>query len=349
MYGTDTGDIVNTKSETSELKKCTQVECNDDNCTETKCTYDKCNDKCEDANSDDCYKCRLAERIWGNCESDPATELNDKNSHNRIKTTLTDIASSGTTTETLLEWFAKNTNTADLADNCRDTTCPAGYTLLCGNDCVLSEHIDSSKTYCPVDQFIISGTNSNCCTMGTKDTWGNCCRNQGTDINSYSSRTTKTGEKAEIRYGDFNDYTPGDTTICADPTTSDEKPKAMAKYAVNDKTYTVYCYGDIITTASQAETNFPSGTELTCNGKVLWIDEDGIYDDKTGTQSITNHYLNGSTARCYYDDDQSTWGSTGCDWISNNSPANPPAEDLSPNWYVSYQDLTDEAPLKDCQ
>ena len=353
MYGTDTGDIVNTKSETSELKKCTQVECDGDNCTETKCTYDKCNDKCEDANSDDCYRCRLAERIWGNCESDPATELNDKNSHNRIKTTLTDIASSGTTTETLLEWFAKNTNTADLADNCRDTTCPAGYTLLCGNDCVLSEHIDSSKTYCPIDQFIISGTNSNCCTTETKDTWGNCCRNQGIDINSYSGRTTTTGEKAEIRYGDFNDYTPGDTTICTDPTTLDEKPKAMAKYTVtvNNKpyTYTVYCYGNILTTASQAETNFPNGTELTCEGKVVWIDNNGIYDDKTGTQSVTNHYLNGSTARCYYDDDQSTWVGTGCDWISDNSPANPPAEDLSPNWYVSYQNLTTTDPLKDCQ
>ena len=67
----------------------------------TNCVYDICATECEDAltdeNSvvhDECYTCRLAERIWGNCEAPANTELTNNGSlsdsllyHNKIKTT----------------------------------------------------------------------------------------------------------------------------------------------------------------------------------------------------------------------------------------------------------------------
>ena len=153
---------------------------------------DLCSDKCDtDSGAYDknaCQVCRLTERVWGNCEFKPNTNLKEPYSHNYIKTHF-----KNSDDETLLSWFAKNTNTDNSPEACRDTSCGAGKKNYIGTDgtvmCVDAANLTDDGEFCPDNFWRLSvattrndepQTITNCCknsegTSGQKDAFGNCC------------------------------------------------------------------------------------------------------------------------------------------------------------------------------
>jgi hypothetical protein len=112
----------------------------------------------------------LSEYIWGNCEHAPSTELNDTIKQNQIKIV------SDQTQETLLSWFARNTNTQNKDDSCRDTTCGAGEEYYSDLDkCVSTDLFEAGtqrKMYCGA----AAGTTQNFYVFDGYDKLSNCCK-----------------------------------------------------------------------------------------------------------------------------------------------------------------------------
>ena len=167
--------------------KCIDTVSDDGNTKTTPyCIHDVCMDECgpyndgkySKQNSAACRKCRLAERIWGNCESAPNTVLNDINAHNKIHKPITNASGD----DTLLAWFAKNTNTQDAIDSCRDTSCGPGYIATYDADtgatyCISESELSDDGATCPLDnywRFYVTDDMNNCCKAG-RDSFGNCC------------------------------------------------------------------------------------------------------------------------------------------------------------------------------
>ena len=184
LYGSFEFDDITNKEMLASYKGASCINSSDGNCI-----YDICSDECgydpeqggyTDATSDECRICRLAERVWGNCEAHPTANLETGTSHNKIKTPINGE-------ETLLSWFAQNTNTEDYIDNCRDTSCGPGFKAQYDPQtnstvCVSSANFDTTGEYCPASQFwqVSLGGVANCCkidatTAGSRDAFGNCC------------------------------------------------------------------------------------------------------------------------------------------------------------------------------
>ena len=142
-----------------------------------------CYEDCKGSDVFTCRTCRLAEKIWGNCEVSPKTPLAAQMTHNKIKEPI------DKTTPTLLYWFALNTGTEYAYDSCRDTTCGVGYTST-WNDatnsyvCVraaaqcFESYTSSRQKQCDTDngerEFAM---NESCFCCTAFDTAGNCCDN----------------------------------------------------------------------------------------------------------------------------------------------------------------------------
>ena len=174
------------------------------------CIYDICADDCENASTDDklaqCWTCRFAERIWGNCEVAPTTDLQTKfvqktdaethstyteeqSEHNYIKKVTNDQDQS------LLYWFAVNTGTDKESKSCFDTSCPVGYQLSNGTCVKTTDMCVTNNTYyvaagseqrttCNGDDLIFpTGTSSivvPCLCCAARDSAGNCCASGAT-------------------------------------------------------------------------------------------------------------------------------------------------------------------------
>ena len=158
----------------SELYGSLQTRTNTSTCNidSQSCIYDICA-SCGTPGYASCSVCRLAEKIWGNCEFAPTTDL-DVIPTNMIKMPPDDD------TETLLSWFAENTGTADLPDSCRDTTCGVGYVALVDasgtTTCELADNVSNDKVICTEDdKLYIASDWTNCCADGVRDEFGNCC------------------------------------------------------------------------------------------------------------------------------------------------------------------------------
>lgn len=213
--------------------------------------YDLCKaDECGVGTNTDCGVCRLAEQIWGNCEGNSNSLIDDE--HNKI------LTKSGSTDATLLSWFAHNTSTTDNPLSCYDAaTCPPGQQLMNGA-CVSKDNITTDGIDCKQERQVqITTTITNCCDTGETDDGGNCCTN---------------GASAQITIQNGSYYfakeeIPGDSllpTICvpaADTTAT------LIEYNQNENTYTV-CVGDSIT--DPAETN-ESNLTITCNGTLIQV------------------------------------------------------------------------------
>ena len=177
----------------------------------------------------DCYRCRIAEQIWGNCKYKP-----DNRNENRI------LIPDDPNTTTLLSWFAKNTHTQGAENSCATSICPAGkIDMLVNNQTICKD--PSGILQCPTENILceihtqtpISGI-ENCCTSGLTDRWGNCCRD-----GMASSVTTPSGLEGFL---DNNINT--NTHICT-PTQNVETMTLVTKY--NDTTTTTYifCTGEV--------------------------------------------------------------------------------------------------------
>jgi hypothetical protein len=219
--------------------------------------------------------------------------------------------------ETLLSWFARNTNTADEAYSCRDTTCSFGLIEHDGN-CVPSDYITHDNYYCPQGQFKTTGSESNCCRSQYYDT-SNYEQNKGrtTTITTQSGHNLCCIYGATTTIGKSNNYATDsiDSTavsnIC-NPTISDINDKAELVFTIGDNDY--YCVGGTVDdTASD---------KLTCTGgKWVAIDRTNnmYYSPTLGTSNVTdlNFYYTGLQNENKSDPTNNEGG-----WLVGEWPAN---------------------------
>lgn len=248
-----------------------------------KCVHDICANECASAPdtddvSNDCYTCRLAERIWGNCEAPPKTELTNRNPkkgenaqyHNQIRTSV----------DTLLSWFATNTGTAAADDSCRDTSCRPGYMIAQDTgQCVSPLNVDGLGNYCPNTQRLtIYDDYTNCCEKGKNDAYGNCCE-------AGFTTTAQTDNTADTYFGSNENIPDGNICIGAETTA---KLKLVVSYELNNTNYNLMCLGDIKWEEKLQNGNYPYGQTVKCNGTLVLIDKKGHYSSPDN--SISNYY-----------------------------------------------------------
>lgn len=296
------------------------------------CVYDICNEngkECGTNGQPSCEVCRIAEKIWGNCEFKENTEIEDIDTdQNMIK------IPEDKKTETLLSWFAENTGTATRIDNCMDTSCPAGFTLVNGQCFTAASVADTGETCSSNNRFDIVVPGKDACCAGKFDAYGNCCLDIDTSntdgtikkslagINIYASGTSTP------YYGSFGSAT-GDICLPAGETkanlvTQFKGDGVDANYYNANNLYYMVCVGaDDVTGISDTTTEFPGGQTIKCNGKFVIINNAaGIYmspDYSTGPggtgtptaypTSPANHFhyeIKGRT--CVWNLAQRKWG-----------------------------------------
>ena len=268
--------------------------CVHDICTATYCTN---SDQENPTVSTTCYACRLAERIWGNCEAPAKTNLSASNTyHNRIRAT----DQSGNTYDTLLAWFAKNTGTADAPDSCRDTSCRQGFTYYNGM-CVPPGSMDITGERCGDRQFSVFADNANirnCC--GAQNLYeqinNNCCQSDATQSVNITDDTTY-----------FGTNNIDGNTVCT--TSGASQTNLIVRYTNNGINYNLVCLGTVDWTGDDNATDgYPNGQSVQCNGKLVLIDDDGHYLDPTNNNGVSSYYRT-ATDTCVYDGQ--TWKTCG--------------------------------------
>lgn len=219
----------------------------------------------DDVNMIKCYRCRIAEQIWGNCELQPQNQTNNKI-----------LIPTNPDTTTLLSWFAKNTHTNEMADSCAISICPAGtieYTIGTSTDC----YEPNDVLQCPEnDNILCESTNlgrlttpdgyTNCCPKKIKDKWGNCCMDGGLTTTIHQHMNTL------------------DTTIASNSgiCTNNQNTTSMTlvvKYSITNTNETRYIFctgtvsGTVDTTTNDNNQTVPPTVNcsgqyiiLTCNG-----------------------------------------------------------------------------------
>lgn len=348
LYNDTIADSCIETAEGEEAKNCVFDIC------ETECGLTQGTDTYTKANSTDCKICRLAEKVWGNCEAHPSTILRTENTHNMIKIPEDE--------DTLLSWFAKNTNTETQIDSCRDTSCGPGFTAYWDPTkqttvCVSSANISDDNQICPTEtywRFSVGGY-SNCCksdtdTAGARDTFGNCCL-QGTTINNIKGvnwNTTKEYWKATDA-GSTIGSTGAPATVEG---VSGEISKAQglclpanAKFVVavqlSDSYYGsglgyVFCIGNITASDASDELGYPKGQTLNCDGNYIIVNKGtGQYitpkynDTNQYTPYPTNYYLEQDVGTQCKQTYQSGWK-----WLSDSN--NACSSQKPANWIITY-------------
>ncbi len=288
-----------------------------DGSSPTECgVKDLCETSCNNTNPAECMKCRLTERIWGNCEFSPEVQLKNSYSHNYIKTKF-----NNSDDETLLSWFAKNTNTDNNPQSCRDTSCPAGQALHNGV-CVDKSTLTDDGEYCPPEKYwqiniktmsTEKPTITNCCYVddkiaGQKDVFGNCCMNKDNVIYSLPGGNTTT-DKNNDKYqkGFFFDGDAQSNMSFGDAETNDESlttkkiphglclsanSRLVAKYKQNESNADVYviCTEGAPTKSAESD-GYPHGQKLTCNGEYVYVVVTDRTKDADNTYFYSGKYL----------------------------------------------------------
>lgn len=225
--------------------------------------YDVCRETCSGADNQtvECYRCRLTEQIWGNCQFEP------KNAeYNPI------LMPQDPNKTTLLSWFAQNTHTENAANSCSISMCPAGtYDYVIGNSvvCLDGDHVVQcpGNTYRQCLALIeVSSDINNCCESGVTDSFGNCCIS---------------GTNTVRLHNDTDTY---DEPIC-NPTGSTD----MVFLGTNATT-DVFCAGTIQENDStDCSGDVCSNDTIKCVGKYITVDTSHFYNNPTcdGTDCYT--------------------------------------------------------------
>lgn len=305
-----------------------------------KCIYDICFKECEgQGNSSQCQICRIAERIWGNCETHPTVNLFAENSHNRIKMPASD------SDDTLLSWFAKNTNTQDDVDSCRDTSCGPGYYPAYDNGINVCRSITDYSDdgwYCPVPPYskteTIDGNGTqNCCaavendssTKGSLDTSGKCCINgttQPKDINGLNWDATDAYFNDDVtRMPDKNDD-PNHNSLCMP---NGKHITFVAAYGSGDNLTYILCIGGDVTNGDETD-EFPNGQTVKCSGNYVLVSKSGTYltptydslkdPQVTPTPYPKNFYRNSNKYECILQYNSTSWGAENDENCTIDSP-----------------------------
>lgn len=278
--------------------------------------YDWCqSDATPDWDDFDWAVCRLTEQIWGNCETRPGNEKTPRN-----KIIINDTTG---TNETLLSWFARNTNTDDELDSCRDTTCGYGFTNTAWG-CIPADKVTTGDNlYCPTDSQSAESQPADeppeytqiefKTSTGTGNVYTNCCswhyydsptETYGTNYVAGQKRTTPitttingnketlcclygapTAEK-DTNYAATSGANSTQRSHICNPTFATLGNK-NAKLAFTIGTTDYYCVG-----GSKIE---PDGLTLSCTGgKWVSITNNEIYNTPTDTTKNINFYYENS-------------------------------------------------------
>jgi len=293
------------------------------------CIYDMCQAECACTTESEklteckpndmltCRICRLAEKIWGNCEAKPNANITATPSHNQI------LIPQNPNTTTLLSWFAQNTNTAGDIASCRDTSCPSGYRPYetPGNDsanitCMSSENFSSDGILCPTtnfDQFKPSDNVTNCC---AKDTDTPTDADKGNLVNNSwccigSSGSTQTGSNVPT-YGPVT----ASYSVCA--------PTGQKAYNVvggltvsgltNMRLVCMSSNGTPVTGEDTTDPKYPSGKTVKCNGKFVLVDHQGHHIAPHNNPTSYMSYRIKEGENCPYDQ----WGTGKCTYPPNS-------------------------------
>jgi len=267
--------------------------------TECGCTINKNEqlDTCTKSTDINCRICRLAEKIWGNCEAAPDAEIEIKDAHNKI------LMPADTNISTLLSWFAQNTGTTGDTANCRDTSCPSGYYIIPGNEgmiiCGDTQYRTDDDKYCSEDngnKINITATITNCCTSKTETRNGitTCC-----------PITTTAQDYEQALYGQSSRSKP---YICTANTA-----KTVVKF---QHTFTGFPTSDfhlvcisnngtpVEAQDKDTDTKYPGGKTVKCNGKFVYVDSAGRHIDPHATQTPYMTYSKDKgTVICKYFDE----------------------------------------------
>lgn len=264
------------------------------------------NNKCASPNAE-CATCRIAERIWGNCEAYPAVTVveNNETEHNRIL-----MPQNGT--ETLLSWFAINTGTAERLSSgaykshgrsCVNTRCTSNntYTNDTGHMVCLPEEETIGKTtsegmYCPMPphvQINIATGITNCCFSGQ---------------NAFNT-TPMSGVDDPCCEGKIE--TIDNKNVCI-PRNADYDPIIKN----NGGKYIICVGGNIITPAGSTDNGYPNGNQIKCNGRIVLVDTTN--NQYTNPISGNSQY---NVSMVYYDDNQ------------HESPI---SDSTHQNWFIHY-------------
>ncbi|MBQ6027870.1 MAG: hypothetical protein IJL21_04960 [Alphaproteobacteria bacterium] len=232
------------------------------------------NGLCDDSNAE-CAACRIAERIWGNCEQYPAVIIGTSadEQHNRIH-----MPQNGQST--LLSWFAINTGTARMISNiyqsdarsCVNNRCTADTTYtnsmgqqICLPDDAAAGNITGEGMYCPAPhvQMQIDDNLTNCCFSGSSH-W------------HHTYIPTATGNQNNACCEGSTETIDG-KTICI-PQNAD----VVATLKTTEGTKYIVCVHGTNANISGTNTTgtYPNGTQITCNGRFVMIEPD------------TNNYTN---------------------------------------------------------
>lgn len=254
---------------------------------------------------------RLTEQVWGNCENVPNPGKNSAK-HNRIIINYVDGATDNSD-ETLLSWFARNTNTTDATDSCRDTTCGYGFTEHDGK-CVSNSEFTGDGLYCPdstdntYNRITIMPPKDD----GTTQTTSNCCSTEydGKSVQpiNYPGHDNQdiccingaldTGEKntnyaAPQGFDRLNNQTGTPTVPAICRPSSNFGVKHFLVFSTTDTDYYCVCNNDTDCTdpiTSNAES-------ITCNGRWVSVTNGNQYAyptdaDQVDTDTVIDFYYN---------------------------------------------------------
>ena len=223
--------------------------------------------------------CRLTEQIWGNCETRPGNEFTPRNKiiiNNEINPD----------NETLLSWFARNTNTEEEIDSCRDTTCGYGFENSDG-ECIPVGSKSDDGLYCPsnegYDRITTTNGQTNCCSSTYYDKTQNRTTKITTDKEIcciYGVATVNTAKNAN--YASDGTISAPVSKIC-NPTSSTLNSSTTTELVFTAGNTDYYCVGGTVK---------PSASELLCeNGKWVAINKnDNTYSLPTKSAAVVNFY-----------------------------------------------------------
>ncbi len=282
---------------------------------------------CSNKTDAECATCRIAERIWGNCEENPANTIGVTNGtgHNHIWMPATK-------NDTLLSWFAINTGTAapdgtsSNARSCVNTRCTSNeyYTgangpahPICVPEGDTGASITTDGLYCPVDQghhqMTIQSGITNCC-FNNSDFWGHIFI-AGNDNNGACCETGRT----------VSVISNSSKNICLP---NNAEYKTVLKHendTPNDPSddYYIVCVGtNQITATPNPESHFPAGDALRCIT---------VSDARFVLITNNNKYITPSDASITQYSPQMVYYQTG-----DNAHATPQTATGTNAWFIRY-------------
>lgn len=219
-----------------------------------------------DPDSANCYRCRIAEQIWGHCAKQPSGA-----DANKI------LMPTDPSTTTLLSWFAKNTHTQDSDESCSVSICPTGQIdITIGTDamCIAPKDVmkcpgNQENILCRVSDKITTpyGGRQNCCPLGVKDRMQNCCEN-GLTTNTLVEYVGGLINEPYIHYSQ-NMHINANTKICF-PSSVSSADMTMTLLAVQTIVQG-YQYKLVLCAGTVVE-NSTNDDRIMCDGEYVVID-----------------------------------------------------------------------------